>query len=389
MKKPAPLSSPRAAIMLVFAAFGATVGIFAGSVPAIVRQTGVSSEALGLALSGSTVATVTAMSLAGILARRLSYRSILLASLPLAAVSLTLVMTVTSVPFLFLTLLAYGLTLGMTDAVMNAEASAIEHDLRRPVFTMFHGSVSLSVAFFAIASSLITARFGLGAAAAAALVVIALAWLMVWRNVPARPLPTSVQTAATRVASLPLVLMGMAVGLVIASETSAIFWSAKMLDEMAPSLAAISGLGAAFFGLCNCVVRFPGDRLRARFGDVRLMMVSLGTAILGFLGLGFSGSFGFSVFAFALVGLGSAMLCPCIFALATAEVPSNRAAGMAFVSFVAGVPRIAAPYIFGWVAGSFSISTAFGLCAIMMFAALIVVAMLGRHAQSPASVRQS
>ena len=43
---------------------------------------------------------------------------------------------------------------------MNAEASAIEHDLRRPIFTAFHGSVSIAVAVFAIASSFVSTMAG-------------------------------------------------------------------------------------------------------------------------------------------------------------------------------------------------------------------------------------
>ena len=37
----------------------------------------------------------------------------------------------------------------------------------------------------------------------------------------------------------PLVLLGIAAGLIIAAETAALLWSAKLLDEIAPSLAAI------------------------------------------------------------------------------------------------------------------------------------------------------
>ena len=115
--------------------------------------------------------------------------------------------------------------------------------------------------------------------------------------------------------------------LIIAGETAALMWSAKLLDELAPSLAAIAGLGAAFFGICNAAVRFPGDRLRARFGDLPLMVVSLVIAICGFLVLGVSGNFAVSAAAFAAVGLGTAVLIPCIFALAARFVPANRAGG--------------------------------------------------------------
>ena len=73
-----------------------------------------------------------------------------------------------------------------------------------------------------------------------------------------------------------------------------------------------------------------------------------------------------SVLAFAGVGFGLAILCPCLFNLAASQVPANRAAGLSFVALIAGPPRILAPWIFGWVATSQSTSFAFGLCAVLM-----------------------
>ena len=163
--------------------------------------------------------------------------------------------------------------------------------------------------------------------------------------------------------------MGLAIGLSVAAETSSLFWSAKLLNDQAPELAAIAGLGAAFYGTCNAIVRFRGDRLRARYGEIPLMLGSLALATAGFIVLGLSHSFALNVIAFAAVGFGLAILCPCLFNLAAAQVPANRAAGLSFVSLIAGPPRILAPWIFGWVATSQSTSFAFGLCALLMVVA--------------------
>ena len=47
----------------------------------------------------------------------------------------------------FVALIIFGALLGLTDLFMNAEASAIETDLARPVFASFHGSASLGWPF--------------------------------------------------------------------------------------------------------------------------------------------------------------------------------------------------------------------------------------------------
>ncbi len=364
--------------MLVFAAFGAVVGAFSGAIPALMRQSGVSSEVLGLALTGLTLANVAAFALGGAAARRFSNRSMLLLAMPLLALTLAVMLTGKSAALLFAAMLAHGLVIGLTDLIMNAEGSAVENDLRRPVFTAFHGAVSICIAIFAIFSSWLTARFGPLAAAEAASLLCALAWFAIYANVPARPLQTITQRRAASVVTAPLILMGIIAGLAIACETSAMFWSAKLLDETAPQLAAITGLGVAFYGLCNAMVRFPGDALRARFGDFRLMTASSLLAIAGFVCLALSPSFAFSVFSFALVGLGTAIICPCIYNMATAQIPSNRAAGLSFALLVAGAPRVAMPAVFGALSGAFSTNAAFGLCAALMLAALLSIISLRR-----------
>lgn len=364
--------------MLVFSAFGAVVGAFSGSIPAIVRQADVSSETLGLALTVLTIATIMVMAFGGSLSRRFQSRSLLLAALPLLAATLAAMLMAKSASVLIAAMLAHGLVLGLADVIMNAEGSAVENDLKRPVFTAFHGSVSISLAAFAILSSYITAFYGPAASAAAASLVCALAWMAVYLHAPARPLQTSSQRGAAKVITAPLVLMGLAAGLVISCETSAMYWSAKLLDEAAPQLAAITGLGVAFYGICNALVRFPGDALRARFGDFPLMLFSAAVSITGYACLALSQSFAFSVFSFAVLGLGTAIICPCLYNMAAAQTPSNRAAGLSIALLVTGAPRIAVPAIFGALSGAFSTKAAFGLCAALMFAALLTMLSLKR-----------
>ena len=182
-------------------------------------------------------------------------------------------------------------------------------------------------------------------------------------------------------------MLGLTAGLVIAGETAAIMWSAKLLDEIAPALAAIAGLGAAFFGLCNSLVRFAGDFFRARIGDLPLILASLALAAFGFTLIGTSPYFALSVAAFAITGFGTACIIPSIFAISALEMPDRRAAAIGIVSLVAGLPRALAPWAFGWIAGAQSTSFAFGLCAVAMVAAFAIVVMLNAMRKSTATVR--
>ncbi len=377
------LASPRAAIMGVFAAFGAIVGVFSGSVPQMMAGANLSNTSYGLAITLMTATTVASMGIAGALAARYSHRRLLLVVLPLAWVAYAGMLTSSSPQSFFILAALSGIIMGILDVIMNAEGGAIEIDLKRPVYTTFHGSVSLSLACFAIISSILSTEIGTWASISTASMVVIVAMILVYKFLPSRSLPIkNPNDNDTRHFTKPLILIGIAAGLIIACEICALFWSSKLLADAAPDLAAISGIGAAFFGLCNASFRFFGDRLRAHFGEIKLMISTLTLAILGFSGLGLTTGFTANVFFFALTGFGVSLLCPCLYAMSSRETPNNRAAGLSVSMLVAGVPRIIAPTAFGAMAQNFSTSAAFGACAIVLAVAMLVVMNLNGQAKS-------
>jgi predicted MFS family arabinose efflux permease len=280
-------------------------------------------------------------------------------------------LTAASPVWFFITIPIMGLCFGLTDLFMNAEAVALEHDLKRPIFMTFHGGVSAGVGVMAVVASWLSTQWGTWAVAMVAAVMFGVSWVFVHQAISPRPLAAG---KAARIGTLPnktpLMLLGIAAGLIIAAETAALLWSAKLLDDIAPSLAAIAGLGAAFFGICNAAVRFPGDRMRALLGEMPLMIGSLIVSICGFVALGLSNSFVLSVAAFASVGFGLALLIPTIFAMSARLVPENRAGALSFVSLLTAVPRVMAPLAFGMVAARLGIAFSFGLVAIGLLASL-------------------
>lgn len=365
--------------MAVFVAFGAAGGSLAGSMPTVTAAAGIGSFALGLAMTAWTLANVAAMWWGGRLARHRSHRAVLLVAIPAFGLLTMALLASHAAPMFFAAYLLLGVAMGLTDVFMNAEGAAIEHDLGRPIFNSFHASVSLGLMVFAALASLLAASAGIWATAIAVAAMMAGAWLLVYRWVPARNLLAGRRPPALAIANRqPLVLLGLTAGLSIMAELSAILWSAKLLTEQAPQLAAVAGLGAAFFGLCNGAVRLRGDRLRARFGELPLMMGSIAVAITGFVAIGMSQSFALSVAGFAAVGFGTAVLVPCVFALAAGLMPENRAAGIGFVALAAGLPRAMGPWIFGWTAAAASLSAAFGLVAIGLAIAMALVMKLHR-----------
>ena len=366
-----PILNPRFAVTLVFAVFGLIGGLWSGSVPAVVRRVGVDEVELGVLFTLLMASNVCAMTLGGWLSRFVSSRTMMLVTVPCMTLSAVFVHASTSRLMFVPALFSLGLSQGLLDLAMNTEGSATESDAGRPILTGIHGTLSLCIGVGALLGSLIAARFTPIGSVPIIMAAGALGTYVVWRATPDRRVAAGSATVPARTWVYgPLVLLGLAVGFENSGEIAGLLWSAKLLDEMAPSLAAVAGIGPAFFSVCAAIARLNGDRIRGWFGDANVVIGSLIIAAIGFIGVGIADSFGARVAAFAVVGLGTACVIPCLYAIAARSDPNARAARLGFVAMIAGGPRVLSPMIFGWVWQHTSAGTAFGLGSVMMLAAL-------------------
>jgi predicted MFS family arabinose efflux permease len=368
--------SPHLAVTAVFTAFGVIGGIWVGSIPAIAKRVGLGEQDLGMVLTLMVLVNVFAFVGGGRLARWVSGRRMMLIMLPVAALMLCATLATPSYGLLVPAALAFSASHGFVDLYMNAEGAAVESEQRRPLLTGMHATVSLAVAICALLGSMISITYGPLATVPVLLAAgLAGAWA-VWAGVPLRPLPPARVVAARKASAInpALLLLGLAAGLGMAGELVAFFWSAKLLDTEAPSLAAISGIGTAFLCGCAGLARLFGDRVRSRYGDPAVVLGALAVSALGMIGVGVTDGFVLHVLSFAVIGIGTAYLVPCLFAIAANSDPDARAARIGLMSLIGSPARISAPYVFGWIAQQSSASVAFGVFSIAMIgsAALFV-----------------
>ena len=59
-------------------------------------------------------------------------------------------------------------------------------------------------------------------------------------------------------------------------------------------------------------------------------------------------------------------------------VPDNRAGALGFMALLTSVPRILSPWFFGLLVAGFGIGAAFGLVAIALAAALVLLVLLNK-----------
>ena len=147
-----------------------------------------------------------------------------------------------------------------------------------------------------------------------------------------------------------LIGLGVVVGVSIAAELAASVWSSLLLCLEAPKLAAISGLGAAFFSGCQAALRFNVDAIRLRVSDLRIIIASFAIAAAGFALVSLQAGFAASVAGFALIGVGTGPIVPCGFALAARQAAAGSAVGLASASLFSALTRLPAPLATGAIA---------------------------------------
>ena len=386
-----PLAAPRlgaslhAAVAAVFFALGVGVGLWGGASGAILVRSGVDASTFGVLLTVYTGAYLDAMSAGGALAHRFGVEQALPVSAIIYGATLCALLNAWSETSVAVALIVAGFLGGVVDVLMNAEGARIERGLGRPILARLHAAASAGMALGAILGSLIAASAAPWAAGVLAALALAGAGLAYHRAAGSdRPAPAPVGAWGRSGLSFApaLIGLGVIVGVSIAAELAASVWSTLLLREEAPKLAAVSGLGAAFFSACQAALRFNVDAIRLRVSDLRLIVASFVIAAAGFALVSLQAGFTASVAGFALIGVGTGPIVPCGFALAARLSAAGPAVGLASASLFSALSRLPAPLATGAIAERLSLPIAFAAFALalaMTAAAAAVVAYLTRE----------
>ena len=378
-----------AAVAAMFFAFGIGAGLWGGASGAILIRSGVDASTFGVVLTIYTGAYLIAMSAGGALAHRFGIEQALSVSAIIFGATLCALLNASSEAWVAIALIVTGFLAGVVDVLMNAEGARIERGLGRPILARLHAAASAGMALGAIIGSLIVVGPAPWAAGVLAALALAGAGVAYYRAAgadrPARAAVGSIGRSGLSFAPA-LIGIGVVVGISIAAELAASVWSTLLLREEAPKLAAISGLGAAFFSACQAALRFNADAIRLRISDLRIIVASFVIAAAGFALVSVQAGFAASVAGFALIGVGTGPIVPCGFALAARQSVAGPAVGLASASLFSALSRLPAPLVTGAIAQTISLPAAFAAFALALAttaAAAVVVALLARAPGTP------
>lgn len=367
----------RLAVLGAFAAAGGAVGTWGARIPDIRADVGLSAGALGTALLGLSLGSVTGSWGGGLLVRRFGSTRVITGAWVGIGAAVVLPGLVGTWSGLAATLAVFGMALGLLDVSMNGAGIDLERVAGRPIMNGLHAGWSGGVLGGAIAGSLavaldITPQWHLLATGA----LIAASGVVACPALPAAghadgatgPGTHPPEPVAMRVRLAALAAIGACVFL---AEGALLDWGGvyvrNSLDGSA-LLGALAATGVAGGGLLG---RLLGDRLTARFGAPGLVRAGVVVSISG-LGLALAVPVAAPVpVLLAFAGFGLAPAVPLAFGAAGRLLGGT---GIATVTTAGYGAYLAGPAVIGTIADGIGLRAAL----LVPMAAMALVAPLAR-----------
>src|SRR5471032_2431769 len=283
-------------------------------------------------------------------------------------------------PFYWLLLVVlalFGFSMATLDVAMNAEASAVEEALERPIMSSLHGMFSVGGMAGAAAGGALLAHgmppaAHLVLASVVSLIVLLVSMPAVLPHVPHAEHVDGGRSSSNRWRSPALWALGAMALVALIAEGAMYDWATVyMRDVVLATRALASAAYAAFYG-GMAAARFAGDVVRARFGAPQLVMASATLACAGMVGALLLPDAVVTLAGFTLMGLGLANMMPVLFAAAARVEGVSPAEGLAHVAGLAYFGLLLGPVIIGAVTQLTNLTI--GLSVVAVCSALIAFA---------------
>lgn len=365
----------RTGTFLTFALAGLLTGTWVARMPALAEKFGTSEAEIGIVVLVWGLGAVVAMqALRGVMARAGS-RGALRVALPLTALAYVAVALAPTYWSLLAAVVAFGMTFGITDIAMNAQASVVEQAYRRSIMSGMHAGWCIGAmtgGLFGVA----TAALGLGFTATvliAALFALPAGLALGRTYLPDPDAPAEAGAGGRRRRRLPVAvyLIGVLGFIAFMTEGSIADWSSLMLHDELGATESLAALGYPMFELAMLIGRLVGDRVRMRVGTRRLLAgAGLGTAA-GMTVVVLAPTAPVAIAGFFLTGLVVCVVVPTTISLAGTAAPDRPAAAVAQVGAMGYGGLLLGPVVVGFLADATSLRLGVGVVVVL---ALLIAA---------------
>lgn len=356
----------RTSTRIIFFVAGLVTATWAVIVPFAKTNTGVNDALLGTLLLCLGFGAMVAMPVTGILTSRYGCRKVIGAAVVIILVSIPFLSLVTSPLLLGLSLLIFGIGVGITDCAMNVQAILVEKSSAKPLMSGFHGLFSVGgIAGAGVMTGLMS--LGFGVVTSTLIVAVLVLFLLLISFKALLPYANPMEGPAFAIPKGIVLVIGMICFIIFMAEGTVLDWGALYLVESRNIPETLGGLGFATFAIAMTFGRLTGDYVVARFGALKVVILGSAVAATGFLMLVNSYALPLVLTGYLLIGLGCANIVPVMFSQIGKQKSMPQMVAVPAVTSVGYLGILAGPAIIGYIAWHSSIAHGF------IFVTLLVV----------------
>ncbi|HNP95326.1 MAG TPA: MFS transporter [Cyclobacteriaceae bacterium] len=345
------MSPSRLAVKIIFFLNGFIYASWVSRLPRIQDIYQLNNASIGIMLLSAAVGAVVAMPFTGWLIVQNGSRRITLVSVVLFCIFVPFIPLMPGYEALIALYFFMGISTGMLDVAMNAQAVMVEQQYGRPIMTSFHALFSIGMMLGALGGSLfvkLSPNLLLHLSAITTAGLLGIFWAR-YRLITDKPAEAP-EGPAFRLPSQALVGIGLIAFCCMLGEGSMADWSTNYMEKIVKAERTIAPFGLSAFAAAMTLGRTFGDKARAKFGDKKLLVISSLVATAGLLlSLLFLNAL-VTIVGFFVVGLGLSVIVPIAYSIAGNMKGLSPGVGLAMVTTVGYTGFLFGPPIIGFVA---------------------------------------
>ncbi|MEJ2881669.1 MFS transporter [Pedobacter sp. GR22-6] len=363
----------------IFLVCGLGISSWAPMVPYAKDRLGLNNADLGLLLLLLGAGAIAMMPVSGFIAHRYGSRIVIKYAALIVAVTLPLLLLISSPILMGLALFIFGSGVGVVDVAMNAHGVQVQNDLEKPIMSSLHGLFSVGGLLGSLGLGFLM-KFGLSPITAATCISLSIVLILFWnyrflfdvvkeKEVIARFAETPSEKAGTNKLSWlkgTVLFLGFMCFSVFLSEGAMLDWSAIFLRDNKGINPELAGMGYAAFSVAMAVMRLLGDKIVARLNGKTVVVAGSLIAAAGLFIAIFSPWIATALLGFVLLGIGAANIVPVFFSEGgrVKGVPATIA--IPVISTMGYAGQLAGPALLGFIAFQFSLNAAFAFIAALL-----------------------
>jgi predicted MFS family arabinose efflux permease len=372
------LQKARSATQAIFLVCGFGVSSWAPMVPYAKDRLGLNDGSLGVLLLFLGVGAITMMPVTGFLIHKIGSRRVMVISAFVIALTLPLLLIMTSLVPMMLVLFLFGSGVGAIDVAMNAHGVQVQNLYDKPIMSSLHGLFSVGGLCGALGIGFLI-KVGLQPLVAAICISILLLVIVLTqarflmnakteKEVIQKFSPVAADNKGKKGYWLKasVIFLGLMCFASFLTEGAMLDWSAIFLRDERGMDMALTGIGYASFSVAMAAMRLVGDRIVSRI-DSKLVVI-YGT-LIGALGLAlaiFTPWVVGTLIGFILLGIGSANVVPVFFSEAGRLKNVSSSVAIPTITVMGYSGHLLGPAILGVIAHHYGLKTALGFTGILL-----------------------